>query len=137
MSKKPKLEKNLTATEARGLLFELLEAVSRDSSRHFIISHHGKPKAVLLSFDEFESWQETLEITSDPQTLQDIQESLRELKKGEYYTLDEVFPEFEKRMSVADRSKLEYKVKEIIKEQKKNVSGHHSQKGQKKPKKNS
>lgn len=137
MNKKGKLEKNLTATEARGHLFEILETISRDSSRCFVISHKGKPKAVLMGLEEFEGWQETLEIMTDPQTMQEIEESTRDLEKGRYYTLDEIFPEFEKRMSVADRGKLEYKVKEIIKEQKKDVSSSYSGKGKKKSKRNS
>ena len=137
MSKKAKINKNLTATETRSRIFDLLEMISRDPSHFFIISHKAKPKAVLMSLEEFESWKETLEIVSDPQAMKEIEESLGELKEGRYYTLDEVFPELEKRMSVADKGKIEYKVKQIIKEQKRDVSANRSKKGKKKSKKNS
>ena len=45
------------------------------------ITRHGVPAAVLLSPDEFESWQETLAIRSDAEFMEEIRRGLRGLAK--------------------------------------------------------
>lgn len=131
-----KLTKTLTATEARNNFFELLESLKTLSS-YITVTHRGKPIAVMMNPDEFESWQETVELSCDPVLVKNIKESARDLKKGRYLTLDEVFPEFEKRMTIADKANIEYKIKQIVKNKKKHVSSNHTSKGKKRTKKNS
>jgi len=53
MSKK--LVKTVTATETRKRIFDLLDKVSVDPSFQVVISHHGKPAAVLVNLKEWES----------------------------------------------------------------------------------
>ncbi|MEK7667294.1 MAG: type II toxin-antitoxin system Phd/YefM family antitoxin [Gemmatimonadota bacterium] len=56
------------------------------------ITRHGVPAAVLLSPDEFESWQETLAIRGDPALVREIRRGLRALRRTrKLYTLDELF----------------------------------------------
>lgn len=131
-----KLTKTLSATEARNNFFELLESLKTLSS-YITITHRGKPIAIMMNPDEFESWQETVELSCDPILVKNIKESVRDLEKGRYLTLDEVFPEFEKRMTIADKANIEYKIKQIVKDQKKHVSNNHTSKGKKRTKKNS
>ncbi len=69
------------ASEARANFYYLLDEVNK-KLRQFIITLRGKQQAVLLSVEEWQSWQETLEIMSDKKLMKDIREGLNELKKG-------------------------------------------------------
>lgn len=75
------MTRNVTATEARKNLFELI-AVAGKPGAFVMISHAGTPKVVMMSLEEFEGWQETLEIMSDPELAKDIKKELRDVKKG-------------------------------------------------------
>ena len=62
----------------------LVEAV-RSTDEEIMITKNGAPAAVLVSPDEFESWQETLAIRADTDLMQEIKRGLAALKRG---TLD-------------------------------------------------
>ncbi|HNP95874.1 MAG TPA: type II toxin-antitoxin system Phd/YefM family antitoxin [Cyclobacteriaceae bacterium] len=55
--------------------------------------HKGRPAAVLLSADEFESWQETREILRNPALMQEIKQGLAQLEKGHRVSFEEAFGE--------------------------------------------
>lgn len=69
------------ASEARSNFYFLLDEVNK-KLRQFIITLRGREQAVLLSVEEWQSWQETLEILSDKKLMKDIREGLKQLKKG-------------------------------------------------------
>ena len=48
-----------------------------------VISRHGRQVAVILSFDEYESMIETLNILSDPGTMSALEDADAELVAGE------------------------------------------------------
>jgi prevent-host-death family protein len=83
----------LSITEARKKLFTLAENVQRPSL-YYTLTEKGKAKAVLMSVEEFESWQETLEVMRDfPDLKKTIKEVEKDLKAGRYKvytTLDEL-----------------------------------------------
>ncbi|MFC1480435.1 type II toxin-antitoxin system Phd/YefM family antitoxin [Candidatus Omnitrophota bacterium] len=81
---------SLTVTEAKAHLLEIIRKADR-TMQHFVISKNGKPKAIIMSVDEYEGWLETLEIMSDREALKDIQEAKKELAEGKGYTFEEVF----------------------------------------------
>ena len=54
----------LPFTEARNRLTDLISKVNRYFS-HFVITLRGRPKAVLMSIDEYDSLMESLDILSD------------------------------------------------------------------------
>jgi prevent-host-death family protein len=57
-----------------------------------VITKNGRPSAVLISPDEFESWKETIRIKSDGDLMKEIAKGLAALKKkGKLYTLNELF----------------------------------------------
>jgi PHD/YefM family antitoxin component YafN of YafNO toxin-antitoxin module len=57
-----------------------------------VITKNGRPAAVLVSPEEFESWKETIEIVSSPDLMEEIRQGLVALKnKKKFYTLDELF----------------------------------------------
>jgi antitoxin YefM len=82
--------KILSLSEAKIKLSELVERV-RSMDEEFIITKNGRPAAVLVNPDEFESWKETVEIKSDPDLMKEIKQGLGALnKKSKLYTLDEL-----------------------------------------------
>lgn len=71
-------------SEARKKIFQIAEEVQKPNT-HYTLTENGRPKAVLISAEEFESWQETLEVMKDfPDLEKDIKEADRAIKNGEY-----------------------------------------------------
>lgn len=52
-----------------------------------VITYEGHPKGVLMSYDEFEGWMETMDIMSHPEEVTAIEEGMREKKRGKVVTL--------------------------------------------------
>ena len=84
----------LSLSEAKMKLSWLVDKVNT-TDEAVVITKNGRPAAVLVSPDEFEGWNETLSIRSDPAFLNEIKKGLRTLKqnKAKLYTLDELFEE--------------------------------------------
>ncbi len=80
----------LSISEARKKLFEMAKKV-QISSTHYILTDKGRPKVALMSAEEFESWQETLEVLGDlPDLEKNIEKAEREYKKGITSTLEDI-----------------------------------------------
>ena len=47
-----------------------------------VITRNGRPAAVLVSVDEYESWRETTEIRRNRALMREIKKGLRQLDKG-------------------------------------------------------
>lgn len=71
------MNKTITATEARKYFFKILEIAGRPGST-VTVTLQGHPPVVLLSQEEFDGWQETMEIMSDPKMMKDIRASKKE-----------------------------------------------------------
>lgn len=65
----------------------LLETVVSTGS-NFVVSEHGRPKAVILPYDEYESLVETLNILSDPDTMAVLEESEADIREGRLVDLN-------------------------------------------------
>lgn len=88
------LSTTLPANEARANFYNLIEETA-NKLRSFIITHRGKPKAVVISIDELESWQETLDVlTENPNIVKDIAKSRKEFKEGKTISLDELIKKY-------------------------------------------
>ncbi len=61
-------------TEARNRLSEIVDDVVATGS-DFVITRHGRPSAVVVGYDEYESLIETLNILSDPETMAALDEA--------------------------------------------------------------
>lgn len=81
--------KILPITEAREKLTELVDKAS-NQLQEYVITVRGRPKAVLMSSEEFESWKETMDILSDPGLVKAIREGEEEIKAGKVITLEEL-----------------------------------------------
>ena len=84
--------KTLPLTEAKTKLSSLIDEV-RDRDEEVTITRNGRPVAVLVSADEFESWKETISIRADAALMEEIRQGLAALKEGnaKLYTLEELF----------------------------------------------
>ncbi|MBE0476188.1 MAG: type II toxin-antitoxin system Phd/YefM family antitoxin [Coriobacteriia bacterium] len=79
--------RSLADTKAH--LSEVVDLVAREHERVYI-TRRGKPEAVLLSADELESLEETLDILSTPGALDEIRAAEAEIARGEYVGADEL-----------------------------------------------
>ena len=71
----------LPLAEAKAKLSQLVsDVVSTDEE--ITITKNGRATAVLVSYEEFESWKETTEILSDQEFLAEIRKGIADLKKG-------------------------------------------------------
>jgi len=84
--------KTLSLSEAKMKLSALIDSLGV-TGEEVMITKNGRPAAVLVSPDEFESWRETLIIRSDNELMEEIKTGLNALKnkKASLYTLDELF----------------------------------------------
>ena len=84
--------KTLSVSEAKMKLSGLVEMVST-TDEEVLITKNGRPAALLVSPDEFESLKETNVVRYDAGLVEEIRKGLRSLKGKEarLYTLDELF----------------------------------------------
>ncbi len=84
--------KTLSLSEAKMKLSAIIEFIQKTEEEVFI-TKNGRPAAVLVSPDEFESWKETISILSDEALMEEIRKGVAgfKKKKAKLYTLDELF----------------------------------------------
>jgi antitoxin YefM len=85
--------KTLSLSEVKMKLSGLVDLVN-STDEEIVITKNGRPAAVLVSPEAFESWKETIAVRSDPALMKEIQRGLKALrmKKANVYTLEELFP---------------------------------------------
>lgn len=83
--------KTMPLSEVKTKLSELIAVVeSRDEA--VTITRNGKPVAMIVSKDEYDGWQETVEIMRDSNLMKEIRKGIQALKRTrKRYTLDEIF----------------------------------------------
>nr|MBP7322977.1 type II toxin-antitoxin system Phd/YefM family antitoxin [Deltaproteobacteria bacterium] len=82
--------KTLSLSEAKMKLSKLVDDV-HTTDEEIIITRNGRPAAVLVSPDEFEGWKETIAIKADAAFMDEIRKGLRSIKRGDMFTLGELF----------------------------------------------
>ena len=78
----------LTAAAAREDFENMVKAVTEENKVYQIES--TEDSAVLISYKEYESLQETVELLSIPGFRESLQRSLQQIKANETYSFDEV-----------------------------------------------
>jgi antitoxin YefM len=86
----PMATKTVPITEARANLPKIVKDADERLDRT-VITSNGRPAAVIMSYDEYESWEETLEILSDPETVQALRQADKELANGKIFSFEDVF----------------------------------------------
>ncbi len=80
---------DINATEARRKFFDIIKNTIKKHQIYHI--HHRDGDAVLMSEDEYESLQETLELLSIPGFRESIAKSVEQIEKGETFSINEAF----------------------------------------------
>lgn len=75
----------MTITEARKNLYALVDA-ARNPGMAVAITHNGTPKVVVMSYEEYEGWQETMEIMADPELSTALDEAVHDMQAGKLHT---------------------------------------------------
>ncbi len=84
--------KTLPLSEVKMKLSALVDRVEA-TDEEVIITRNGRPAAILVSPDEYESWKETIAVKSQPGLADEIKNGLQHLKgrKTKLYTLGDLF----------------------------------------------
>ena len=75
------LADHLSLADVKNRLSEVVDRLEREHGR-VVITKHGRPAAVILSIEDLESLEETLEILSNPALMTDIREADAEREAG-------------------------------------------------------
>ncbi len=92
----------IPASRARKELFEIIEKVQSPATPYYRLTVKGEGKAIIMSEDEWESWQETMAIMSDPKAMEEIRASEEAFRRGDHKTLEEAFPEYATHSTVGE-----------------------------------
>lgn len=79
----------VSATTARANFYELINQVST-SGKRVGITKKGETKAVLISVEELESWEETNEILADKKLMKDLKQAEIDIKEGRFITFEQL-----------------------------------------------
>ena len=90
------MSETLPLSDVKAHLSELVDRVDGQQDR-VTITRNGRPAAVLLSPDDLESLEETLEIMSDRSLMERIAEGREAARRGDVHSLDEVKADLEAR----------------------------------------
>jgi len=74
----------LSTIQASKNLDNLIEQIIADAEPTILLNDKGK-QAVLMPLDEFNSWQETFYLLSNPINAEHINKSIQELKEGKSF----------------------------------------------------
>ncbi len=74
-------------TQLRPKLPKIMDRLSKYFDR-YVVTRHGKPEAVILSEDDYESLLETLDILSNDKLVKDIRKAQQNLAKGKGISWD-------------------------------------------------
>ncbi len=78
------MNKFVTATEARKKLYDIIDEAEHPGVA-VAITHEGIPKVVVMSFEEYEGWMETMEIMGDSTLSKELEGFVQEMKKGKLH----------------------------------------------------
>ncbi|MDC9825005.1 type II toxin-antitoxin system prevent-host-death family antitoxin [Devosia sp. ZB163] len=71
-----------TATDFRKNLASELDRVENDREPLIIVRSGGKPAAILMSLEEFGSWEATQHLLKSPENARQLRESIAEYEAG-------------------------------------------------------
>ena len=77
---------HLPLADVKNRLSEVVDRLEREHGR-VIITKHGRPAAVVLSIEDLEGLEETLQLLADPKVMRRIKKANAELAEGKSATL--------------------------------------------------
>lgn len=75
--------------EVRANFSEMVDRVEQQHDR-ITVTRNGRPAAVLMSADDLEALDDTLELLSDPAAMADIERARRDVAAGNAVSADEI-----------------------------------------------
>ncbi|MGB2706098.1 MAG: type II toxin-antitoxin system Phd/YefM family antitoxin [Candidatus Omnitrophota bacterium] len=88
------MTKSISLKKLRPKLPKIMDEIDSKMDR-FIVTKRGKPIALMMSMDDYESLLETLNILSDRKLMRKIRQAENDIKKGNFKTLEEVEKELD------------------------------------------
>lgn len=83
------MDDTLPLAEIKAHLSEIVDRIEGQHQR-IILTRNGRPAAVLLSPDDLEALEDTLEILSNPDAVAEIERAREEIARGEGVTAEEL-----------------------------------------------
>lgn len=83
------MDATLPLAEIKAHLSEIVDGIEGRHER-VILTRNGRPAAVLISPDELEALEDTLEILSDPRALAEIKKARQEIARGKGINADQL-----------------------------------------------
>lgn len=73
---------HMSLADVKNRLSEVVDRLEREHGR-VVITKHGRPAAVVISVEDLEGLEETLDILSDPKLMRSIRKARAEVAAGE------------------------------------------------------
>lgn len=83
------MTETLPLAEIKARLSEIVDRV-QDQHERIVLTRNGRPAAVLISPDDLEALEETLELLSNSQALRDIEQGRKEIARGDVVAAQEL-----------------------------------------------
>jgi len=83
------MTKSVTLKSLRPRLPKIIDEIDAKMDR-FVITKRGRPVALMMAIDDYESLLETLDILSDSYLAKRIKKAEAEAKKGHFKTLEQI-----------------------------------------------
>lgn len=104
-------DSTFTASSTRRRIFEELEKIAADPTYTTTITHHGRPLAMIISYDEYRRWQETVAVAADPLLVRDLKGLEPDLQKGNIITYQELFGRPQPGLGEIQKGEIVYRVR--------------------------
>ena len=83
------MSETLPLAEIKAHLSEIVDRVEHEHDR-VVLTRNGRPAAVIMSPEDLEALEDTLELLSDPKALQDIGRAREEISRGRVVTAEKL-----------------------------------------------
>ena len=84
---------SIPIVEARRMLTKLPELLEKDK-RAIAVTRRGTPVMALMSWEMFEAIEETLDIMGDPELMEALRQSIKEVEAGKLIPLENIKARF-------------------------------------------
>ena len=83
------MEETLPLAEIKAHLSEIVDRVEQEHDR-VVLTRNGRAAAVIMSSEDLEALEDTLELLSDPATLEEIDRARQDVARGKVVTAEEL-----------------------------------------------
>jgi len=83
------MPETLPLAEIKAHLSEIVDRVEHEHDR-VVLTRNGRPAAIIMSPEDLEALEDTLELLSDPKALREIRKAREEVARGRVVTADDL-----------------------------------------------